>query len=192
MTRISFQTIKQRVISEVIGNYSTKGVNSLDAPRNIRAGSQIRGSHQSLAIDVANDVSVQNQDDDALPKSAVVLLTKGDKVLAVSRGENLNDMNMPGGHVELNEDSQDAAVRELWEETGIKADEIYSLYSKPDNGYLVTVYRVTRYHGNLKDSSEGSASWQSPDVLKSSSFGKFFEDMLASIPGDYISSKHDQ
>lgn len=184
--------IKRRAISEVIGNYSTKGGRSLDAPGNIRAGAQIRGSRQSIAIDVTNDASVQNQDDDALPKSAVVLLTKGDKVLTVSRGENLNDMNMPGGHVELNEDSQDAAVRELWEETGIKADEIYPIYSSVDNGYLVTVYRVTRYHGSLADSSEGSASWQSPEVLKSSSFGKFFVEMLESIPGDYISSKHSQ
>lgn len=65
-------------------------------------------------------------------KSATVLL--GDqwgRILAITRGRNLDDLGMPGGFIEAGETPEQAAARELYEETGIVA--------QPEQ--LVEVYR---------------------------------------------------
>ena len=53
-------------------------------------------------------------------QSATILIidTHG-RALAVSRGTNTRDLGMPGGWVEPGETGEQAAARELWEETGL-------------------------------------------------------------------------
>ena len=54
---------------------------------------------------------------------AIAVLFHGERFLLVQRGKNpgLGQWGFPGGHVELGETAKAAAVRELWEETSIKA-----------------------------------------------------------------------
>lgn len=163
-------------IDEVVGDYSMAGTRRMDASGNLRAGFPVRG--------VRTDHLEQEPVDSALVKISVTYVKKGDRVLAVTRGRDGSDLNMPGGHVEPGEDPQEAAIRELWEETGIKADELFPVYTKVHGGYLVTTYKVTSFHGHLRPSSEGIPSWERPEVLLSSSFGDYFRDMLMSLVGD--------
>lgn len=152
------------------------GSRRMDAPGNLRVGYPTRGNRSGhlYSDDAAS----------ALPKAVVAYATRDNKVLAVTRGMNGADFNLPGGLVEPGEDPHDAAVRELWEETGIKADELFPVMSKVNDGHLVTVYRVTSYHGELKSSREGIASWQPPKTISNGTFGDFFkqvQDVIGSV-----------
>lgn len=168
-------------IREVVGDYSMSSTRRMQAPGNIRSGFMTTGSRSSLMQDLERDTGAQRQDEDSLPKVALCLVSKGGKYLAVSRGDNLNDMNLPGGMVELGEEPIDAASRELFEETGLKAVELSPIYSKVDRGKLVSVFRVLKFTGNLRGSSEGTPSWVSSEALSSGRFGEYFQKMMTSI-----------
>ncbi|MEU7947575.1 NUDIX domain-containing protein [Micromonospora taraxaci] len=59
--------------------------------------------------------------------SGAVLLQHRDEDIAVSPGQ----WSLPGGHVEPGESPEEAARRELLEETGLTADELHPLWSGP-------------------------------------------------------------
>jgi len=174
------------VVSEVAGNYSMSATRRMQAPGNVRSGFNTKGSRSSLENDLEMDSFSNRQEEDSMPKAAVCFLTKNGKVLAVSRGEDMSNMNMPGGTVELGEDPLETAKRELFEETGLEALEIFPVYSQVNGGWLVTTYRVPSYKGTLKGSWEGHPSWEKPEVLKGGAHGKYFENMLAALRGNEL------
>lgn len=167
--------------NEVSGDYSMSATRRMQAPGNIRSGFQTVGSRSSLANDIEINMSRERQDKESLPKAVVCLVVKNGKVLAVSRGDDVSNLNMPGGSVEPGENPEDAAVRELWEETGIKAKEIYPIFSKVKGGRIVTTFRVPTFTGTLKNSSEGYASWEDYKTLLDGQYGDYLKDVLNSM-----------
>jgi NUDIX domain len=173
----------KKTLKEIVGDYSMRASRRMQAPGNIRSGFETKGSRSSLENDLRLEKESEQQRLGVLPKAVAIYVTNGDKVLAVSREDDLNDLNMPGGSVEPGENPIDAAIRELWEETGIRALELYPVYTKVNNSNLVTTYRVTSYRGSLKPSWEGVPSWETPTTLLRGRFGKYFNDMHKSIHG---------
>lgn len=70
----------------------------------------------------------------------------------------------PGGHVEAGESFYDAAVREVFEETGLTVSELQMCEIKDwfrDDGtrYVVLLYKTDKFEGELTSSDEGEVMW---------------------------------
>ncbi len=95
-----------------------------------------------------------------LPHSVVVLFNEQGEILLEERSDD-GYFDFPGGSIDLKESAEDAARRELLEETGIVADElelfkVYSgeithyVYFNGDEIYGVDlVYLCHKYHGEM-------------------------------------------
>jgi 8-oxo-dGTP diphosphatase len=88
----------------------------------------------------------------------IIVLNQDGKVLMAERigvyGSGL--YGMPGGHVELNELVEDAAKRELLEETGLVAEEMEFVgvvreLQKKEYNFIHFGFHVKKYHGELKN-----------------------------------------
>ena len=96
-----------------------------------------------------------------IPHSVVVVFNNENEVLLEERSDD-GFFDFPGGALDLKETMEEAAKRELFEETGIIADElelfkIYSgeithyIYFNGDEIYGVdAIYLCYKYHGELK------------------------------------------
>lgn len=117
------------------------------------------------------------------PKQAAIVLVERDgKILAVSRGPGSDQWALPGGKVEEGESFEEAAVRELFEETGLKlANPREVLRKENDTGVTVAAF-VGDTLGAIRGSDEGDAVYVSPDVLtddRSSPFAAFTRAVFA-------------
>ncbi|MBR0194206.1 MAG: NUDIX domain-containing protein [Bacilli bacterium] len=100
-----------------------------------------------------------------LPHSVVILFNEKGEVLLEERADD-GFFDFPGGGIDLKESAEDAARRELKEETGLIADElelfkVYSgeithyVYFNGDEIYGVDlVYTCHKYHGVMKPQLE--------------------------------------
>ena len=103
--------------------------------------------------------------------SAIALIDKDGKLLIQKRSANKknepNKWDLSGtGHIDIDETPEQAAVRELFEETGLVADELelfnvytgeitHYVYFNGDEIYGVDlVYLCNKYHGEIKPQPE--------------------------------------
>jgi ADP-ribose pyrophosphatase YjhB (NUDIX family) len=92
-----------------------------------------------------------------VPAACVVLIDPGDRVLLARRKvpPQAGLWCLPGGFVELGEQPEEAALRELREETGLagKIDMLMGVSTDPHPDYdtvLITAYLVRTYGGELE------------------------------------------
>ena len=100
-----------------------------------------------------------------LPHSVVVLFNENDEVLLEERADD-GYFDFPGGGIDLKESAEEAAIRELKEETGLIATELeffklysgeitYYKYFNGDEIYGVdAVYICRKYQGKIKPQQE--------------------------------------
>jgi 8-oxo-dGTP pyrophosphatase MutT (NUDIX family) len=102
--------------------------------------------------------------------AAVVVLQKSDgRVLGVTRGDDLDDMNLPGGNRSARDRSPtDTARRELLEETGLLVRTLQPLASWTLEGKRVAAFKGLTWSGRLRSSPEGHPFWVQPEELRSS------------------------
>lgn len=100
-------------------------------------------------------------------RAAVVLVATDDgRVLAVSRPCPPWRYSLPGGGVELGETYEQAARRELLEETGVEADRLVRIYEDMrEDTAVVAFLEIGKPGGELRSSREGWTRWVDPAVL---------------------------
>jgi 8-oxo-dGTP pyrophosphatase MutT (NUDIX family) len=167
-------------IKEVAGNYSMTGTRRMQAPGNIRSGFQVTGNRSSLENDLESEEWPKRQDRE-VKDAAICYVQQGNKILAVSRGLDAGNMNMPGGGIESGETPRDAAVRELYEETGIRASEIEPLFKKNLGDKSIYFFKVTKFSGKVRSSDEGIAAWVDPGALLRGQYSDSFLDVISHL-----------
>lgn len=181
----------KRKISEITGDYSMSSTRRMQAPGNMRGatslfgGRPIRPARGSILDIEADEAHAAYQAIDKLQKIALIYVKNDEgKVLAVSRGKDTSNMNLPGGHVEEGEDLETAAARELEEETGVLVRKLYPVHAEvTDTGNYVTVFYAAEWRGKIRSSDEGIAAWVDKQMILGSEYGKFFATVLDKLDG---------
>ena len=103
-----------------------------------------------------------------LPHTVQIYLKKDDCYLLLYRNKKKNDVNEGkwigvGGHVEKGESIDQAAIREVKEETGLDVHSLTCngevLFVNNDYQELMYVYEIEDFSGELIDCNEGELRW---------------------------------
>lgn len=94
------------------------------------------------------------------------------RYLAVLHDDEPHRVAFPGGHVEKDEAPEDAAVREVREETGLKVKNLRPLCLVLGDRRETWVF-FGKATGKLKSSKEGKACWRSRKSFIDGHYGEF-------------------
>ena len=94
-------------------------------------------------------------------------------------------ITFPGGHVEKGESFIDSAKREVFEETGLKVDNLKLCgvidwcHRKSGERYMVILYKTDTYSGELiEETEEGKVFWADIDEIPKMELPPYFDDYL--------------
>ena len=79
--------------------------------------------------------------------------------LSVSLKEDHTDFNLPGGKVEMNETLEEAAIREVKEETGLNVFNLNFLHKDIDMDYEVITFYTKEYQGFINTVENHIVKW---------------------------------
>ena len=100
-----------------------------------------------------------------LPKFAVtalVFIARGERILLVRQGYGERYWSLPGGSMEPGESVQEAAVREVKEETGldVRLTRLVGIYSKPALDSLAVCFEAQAVGGSPLEATNEVVEWR--------------------------------
>lgn len=145
-----------------------------DAPGNIRSGQFVIGDRGNILND-------DTEDSEKVKTVRVLIRRKDGKFLCVRNYDEKLKIGFPGGGVDAGELEEDAAIRELWEETGLIADNIKLIDVDLFMDKEVSVFLADDYEGRLKSSEEGQTGWCSIKTLVSGFYGEYYSKLFKKL-----------
>ncbi len=107
--------------------------------------------------------------------ASIALIFNSDKsqILGVSRKEDTTIFGLPGGKIDCDEKIYDGMVREVKEETGISVLSANPIFFREDSEYIVGVYLVDKYEGEINTTEKGIVKWITFEDLKQGAFSEY-------------------
>lgn len=126
-----------------------------------------------------------NIKDTAMQVTVQCYIFDGDKILIQDRTSSMwHGLAVPGGHVQFEESTAQACIREIKEETGLDINNLVLFgthqYTCDEDGECIALlYKTSTFSGELQSSNEGNVMWMSIDeVLVSNNCAEGFKDLL--------------
>lgn len=119
--------------------------------------------------------------------AVAVLINEDGQVLSIARKDDRTRFGLPGGKREYHETAEDAAIRELWEETGVRtrSDQVRHLYRGVDaDGWMVDAYLVYDWQGEPEPREGQEVRWTPWSGLYGPPWGKYNRAVEAALQED--------
>lgn len=109
-----------------------------------------------------------------MKEAGVMLIIRDGLILGITRRHDKTKYGLPGGKFDpsLDETVKDTAIRETFEETGIKVKSATFIYQREEKAdkpggedFYSSCYYALDWEGEPQDSEEGSVKWLSPDEI---------------------------
>lgn len=165
----------RKKLNEVIGDYTMAASRRNDAPGNIRSDRFVVSSRTNVLSDE------ESEKQPGLQTVRVMLRRSDGKFLCVVDHDNSDRVGFPGGRIDPGETPEVAAVRELWEETGLISDDLKLIDVRTFMGNKVFLFIANDFEGELKSSAEGRTGWCSTSTLASGFFGEYYSKVLKKL-----------
>lgn len=120
--------------------------------------------------------------------AVTALVRKSGKILSCSRRNDSTKWGLPGGKIDPGETPLQAVIRELEEETDLKALDAIRIFSRPcpPEPWEVVCYCIVDWEGQPSDMEEGiSVRWKTPQELIKGPFGHWNQKLFDEVGISY-------
>jgi len=130
---------------------------------------------------MTDDEILSNDLEQELGRTVAILVLREDgMVLGVSRKDDPSKFSLPGGHVEEGETDEQAAKRELKEETGLNIKNMEPVYEALCEDSYCTTFEG-EVEGEIHTDEAGVVRWCRPAELAYGAFGEYNQALFEKV-----------